>query len=86
MDFLRKKTVTGAEGATTIPTGGLNRDQILKVARQGMQMDYTDILNLSTMGAREWTYLTWSKRIVFRTDTPFVSGEKIYIMYKITTT
>lgn len=84
MDIVRKKLVTGSEGAVSIPSGGLNLAQILKVARAGIQMDYTDILNLTTMNAREWTYLTWSKRLVFKSDTPFFAGEKIYIMYKIT--
>lgn len=85
MAVLRHKLVTATEGATTVSSGGLNRLQIIKIARAGIQHDFTAITNLTTMGAREWTYLDWSKRVVFRTDTPFGANEKVYIMYKIVT-
>ena len=83
MDVLTYKLVTATEGATTVNSGGLNSAQIIKVVRQGIQHDFTSIVNLSTMSGREWTFLTWNKRIVFRDDMPFEAGEKIYIMYKI---
>jgi hypothetical protein len=77
MEVLTKRLVTATEGATTVNSGGLNRLQIIKVARAGIQHDFTAITNLSTMSAREWTFLDWSKRVV--------AGEKVFIMYKVVT-
>jgi len=82
MDILNYKLVTAVEGATSISTGGLNLSQLIKVARQGIQHDYTAFVNLSTMSGREWTFIAWSKRVVFNSEFPFVANEKIYLIYK----
>lgn len=83
MDLLRYKVLTTNVGTSTV-NSSLSRTQILKVARNGVQQDYVGLLNINDGGTRQWSYITINKRIVFPTAQPFESGEKIYIMYKVT--
>jgi hypothetical protein len=81
-DILKYKTIDAVEGAVSV-NSGLPLAQIIKVARQGEQKDFTPFVNLSTMGGSEWTYYSVLKRIIFGAAFPFAAGEKIYIMYKV---
>ena len=81
MDVLRYKTVTGLDGTSNVTTGGLNRDQIIKVSRQGIQHDYVSYL-LGSIGSREWAFFGYSRRVLFSTDFPFIGDEIIHIIYK----
>lgn len=84
-DILGYKTITTSVGAHTCSSGGLNLDQILKVARRGVQQDYLGVLSLGDPAStRAWTFLSFNKRIVFLDTIPFEAGEVIYIMYKTT--
>lgn len=84
MDVLKYKTVTGADAATSVSTGGLSLAQIIKVSRQGEQKDYAGLVAVSTLDGSDWTYLPVPKRISFGTNFPFVGSEIIHIIYKVT--
>ena len=83
MDVLKYKTLTGADGNTTVSTG-LNLAQILKVSRSGEQKDYAGFVSFSALDGTDWTFITVGKRISFGTSFPFVGSEVIYIVYKVT--
>jgi len=84
MDILKSKKVTGSAGGHSVGTG-LNRAQIVKVARQGMQYDEKFFADIGSLTAMEWVYLLgFSRRIYFLN--PFAEGgETIHIIYKVTT-
>ncbi len=84
MDVLRYRLKTTSPGALSV-AAGVSRAQIIKVCRAGIQMDYTDLVDLPTSN-RSWSWIPAGVgRIVFRSDTPFEVGEKIFIIYKIST-
>ena len=84
MDKVYYKTVTGSVGSHTVGTG-VNRAQILKVSRQGMQYDERFFADIASQTAMEWVFLIgFSRRIYFLN--PFADGgETIHIIYKVTT-
>jgi hypothetical protein len=83
MDILMSKTFTVAAGFTSVSTG-INLADILKVCRQGIQLDQVTFLSLGSSN-RSWAFLNFGKRIVVKADSPFVSGEEIFVIYKVTT-
>lgn len=83
MDVLKSKTITTAEGGRFV-LSGVNLSQIIKVCRQGIQYDYTSFLLLDSSN-RCWSFITFGKRIIFKQDTPFEAGEKIFVIYKLST-
>lgn len=84
-DIVGYKIIDASPGITSCPSGGLNEDQILKVARSGIQHDHLSILSIDDPSAtRGWAFLSFRKRIVFTGDIPFEDGEKVYIIYKTT--
>ncbi len=84
MDVLKYKTVIGADGATSVSTGGLSLAQIIKVSRQGEQKDNAGFVAISTLDGSNWAYISVSKRISFGTSFPFLGNESIHIIYKVT--
>ncbi len=84
MDVLKYKTVTGADGATSVSTGGLALAQIIKVSRQGEQKDKIPFLLLANLNGSNWTFINHNKRIFFGSSYPFVGSEEIHIIYKET--
>jgi len=80
MDLLKYKTVNAVAGALTIHPG-LNRDQIIRIARQGIQFDYTSLIGLSASNSC-WSFISHTKKIIFKDA--FATGEKIHIIYKVT--
>jgi len=84
MDILKYKTVTGANGFTTVGVG-VSHAQILKVSRQGEQKDDAGFVSLGSLDGTNWSYLTTGHRISFGSGFPFVGDEVIHIIYKVTT-
>ena len=84
MDNLFYKTVTGNEGGSNISVG-VNRSQIIKVSRQGLQYDEKLFVDVASLTSMEWVFLIgFGKRIHFLI--PFAEGgETIHIIYKVTT-
>ena len=83
MDVLNYKLIDADEGSTYV-LSGINRAQIIKVCRQGIQHDYVSFAFLGASN-RSWSFINFGKRVIFRTDTPFGADEKIFIIYKVTT-
>jgi hypothetical protein len=84
MDNVKYKTVTGTDGNLSVGIG-INRSQILKVSRQGMQKDDAGLVSLSSLDGSNFSFLTVGKRISFGTGFPLSGGEIIHIIYKVTT-
>jgi hypothetical protein len=83
MDKVFYLTLTGTAGNNTIFTS-VNRAQILKVSRQGTQKDFKSLLS-GLPNTDQWSFTSPIKRIVFSPEVPFSAGEKIHIIYKVTT-
>ena len=84
MDILKSKIVTGSAGSHSVNTG-LNRLQIVKVARQGLQFDERSILDIDDQTGTEWVYLLGFSRRVYFLNAFAEGGEDIFIIYKVTT-
>ncbi len=83
MDVLRYRVLNTLEGATSVASG-INFSQIIKVCRQGLQFDFTSVFFLETSN-RCWSFFGTGKRILFKSDSPFGAGEKVFVIYKVTT-
>jgi hypothetical protein len=85
MDILKANLIITTAGATYVNSpGGFSLQQIVAVYRTGLQYDKVNISDLNNGGIRQWAYQNYLKRIRFPSSLPFISGEKVLVITKVT--
>lgn len=84
MDLLISTTRTTSPGSTTVSFPvGVSAFTIIAVKRAGIQHDKVLNADINNGGTRQWAIAPFHK-IKFPNAFPFETGEKVFIMYKVT--
>lgn len=76
-------TVAGTSNLSFVGSG-ITLFRIVEVKREGIQYDKVLNANLNNGVQRQWALDVFNQRIKFPTSVPFNTGEKVFVVYKLT--
>ena len=83
MALLGSRTLSTVAGLdyVNLPSG-ISLTGLVSVKREGTQHDKVLLADIDDGVTRQWAPNLVSRRVVFPAATPFIDGEKVFIIYK----